>query len=471
MAKKKHHTTKTGASKTATSLNAQTSALSLQYLSHTLFDIAVIGGGASGLACAIAAAQVAEQQGSRLKIVLLESVRRIGTSIMRSGNGRCNFSHASIDAERYHNASFVSRSFDALEFTTGQTVVSWFERLGLVWEELPGSGGLLYPFSRKANSVLEVLLNALERYGIEVYTSLSVEGAARSNDALIVLHTVCSQVSQASGHTKRSQNHQHSRIEEQEPQACTISAKRVVVANGSAVQASFFDQVVGEEALCTGKFFIPLRPVLAPLKAVPLCDASLKVLDGTRVRARVSLASGAFSEEGEILFREYGVSGIVVFNASRYAACDELLRIDLVPHVSEEELCTCLTERAHMLSAKTASSVLAGFMVEPLAHVLCVDAGIDYLAVPTEAALQRLAHSMKAFTLRIEGIADQRSAQAHRGGVNPAFINPATMQLQDSCVYVLGEALDVDGPCGGYNLHWAWTSGLLAGYDIASSLG
>lgn len=142
-------------------------------------SVAIVGGGASGIAaaCAVAACARAAQVGVR--VVLLEKGRRMGSSILRSGNGRCNFSHEDMRPVLFNQPAFVEQVFDALEAafansplkTSGapvrsayeNIVLQWFTSLGLVWREAPLSGGALYPFSNKATSVLEVLEAELDR--------------------------------------------------------------------------------------------------------------------------------------------------------------------------------------------------------------------------------------------------------------------------------------------------------------------
>ena len=137
------------------------------------FDVVIVGGGASGLTCAISCAQAAK---APLRIAVLEAGKRVGASIMRSGNGRCNFSNAELEVSRYYHRAFVEHAFSALNHNPQiPSVLEWFEQLGLVWQEMPGTGGLLYPFSNKANSVLDVLKCALEEQKVELYTYSSVQ--------------------------------------------------------------------------------------------------------------------------------------------------------------------------------------------------------------------------------------------------------------------------------------------------------
>lgn len=410
----------------------------------SFYDVAIIGGGASGLTAAIAAAQQAEQLGREgLRIAVFESGKRIGSSILRSGNGRCNFSHTALSAQPYWNKSFVEKAFAALDnhpydkrFENG--VLAWFYELGLTWSEAENTGGLLYPFSNKASSVLDVLRLALDAFSIEVFVETPVAEIASRNNS--------------------SKNNKQ-RFEVLFKDGSSVGTTSVVLACGGNPDCL----LVGGHS-CTST-----RPVLGPLKTD---TTHLKGLNGIRVRARVSLDSGSFTEEGEVLFREYGVSGIVIFNASRYAEKGSVLSLDFVPDMATEELTTWLEERFAVLQPCSWKNFLTGFLLSQVAAVVLERAGLDAEDVPSREGLGALARTLKDFRLVVQGIADPKQCQVSRGGLLPDSFSHETMESQVLAgFYALGECLDIDGPCGGYNLHWAWASGLLAGRAIANGDG
>lgn len=500
------------------------------------FDVVVIGGGASGLACAIACAQSAKHSRVSLRIAVLEAGRRIGASIMRSGNGRCNFSHAAIDEARYHNAPFVREAYRALEQNPAvPSVVEWFESLGLVWEEAPGSGGLLYPFSNKANSVLDVLRCALEDHHIEAFERTQVHAVSRAADrsrtyaASAGAHAASTASDYAGTHaasamadrswthaasaaTDRSRTHaapvaadhaqEHAAPSGLDSHQACVTQKDF---DGASNHPSFvveYETTVGEGArrkshnespetlsgsiaahavvVATGgmsgiacerilsSFGLARQPeaaLLGPLNARSSQGISFTALDGIRVQAAVSVPVRRFFEKGEVLFRKYGISGIVVFNASRYAHEGDELLLDLVPNSSQEQLEELLCRRVDL--QRQAESFLTGFVVEALAQAILKIAAIDPQKIVTTVDAKKIARALKHFPLIVGGIADERACQVKRGGIRVDEVDPATLQVEPG-LYVLGEALDVDGPCGGYNLHWAWVTGLLAGSDIGS---
>ncbi len=458
------------------------------------YDLAVVGGGAAGLACALSCAQEAQRLGGhRPRIIVLEKGRRMGASILRSGNGRCNFSNSQLRSSEYHNADFVARSLAALanmmegpsfpssagfgfQSPVGSVdalavpAIRWFEQLGLVWEEAPGSGGLLYPFSNKASSVLEVLLSALQRFDVDLRVCVGVDAVSSLPDGfeLSLSQVVLPQSAQAGsassfagagggqGCRRGADADNPSRA-----QHAQIRATRVALAPGGAFGASLLEGV-GRGCLASW------RPVLGPLAVRFPERVDAGQLNGIRARARVSVPEAGFSEFGEVLFREYGLSGIVVFNASRRVASGANLYLDFLPELSAADAESMLSRRVRQSSGGSNQALFRGFLLPELAEAVCAAAGANPMATASEPDARSLAAALKRFPCTVEGIADAEQCQVQRGGVSVDAVDPNTMEYAAAPgAYLLGEALDVDGPCGGYNLHWAWSSGLLAGLDIA----
>lgn len=458
------------------------------------YDLAVVGGGAAGLACALSCAQEAQRLGGRVpRIIVLEKGRRTGASILRSGNGRCNFSNSQLLANEYHNADFVVRSLTALaskaegpffpdagnfssQVPAGSVdalvvpVIRWFEQLGLVWEEAPGSGGLLYPYSNKASSVLEVLLSALRRFGVDLRACVGVDaiGSAADGYDLFLSQVSLSQHGQtkrvsSGGSTGRgnSGSPEVAASDSPCPQRARIRAARVAFAPGGAFDTSLLEGV-GLDA------FEVRRPVLGPLAVRFPLRVDAERLDGIRARARVSVPEAGFSEFGEVLFREYGLSGIVVFNASRKVVPGAKLYLDFTPELSAEDAEAMLGRRAQQPYGGSSLSLFKGFLLPELAEAVCAAAGVNPAVAASRTDTRLLAAALKRFPCMVEGIADAGQCQVRRGGVSIDAVDPGTMECAAvPGLYLLGEALDVDGPCGGYNLHWAWSSGLLVGFDAA----
>lgn len=454
--------------------------------------VAIVGGGASGIAAACAIAACARATQVTVRVVVIEKGRRIGSSILRSGNGRCNFSHEDMRPVLFNQPAFVERVFDALEVafadsplkTSGapvrsayeNAVLQWFTSLGLVWREALLSGGALYPFSNKATSVLEVLEAELDRCNVERYCGVAVAQIAKQESRFVLELKRTEGGSQGQGGVA-GMNASDVTLGRRE----TFSADVVVYAAGGGASA------LHEQGVLAGIERIACQPVLGPLAT---STELLLGLDGIRARVRLSCEAKGFSEEGELLFRLYGISGIVVFNASRFVEAGDIVSLDFVPERPFARLTDLLQARAAFLeqrngSAPTALDLLRGFFVPEVAQAIVRYATTNYLGAvsdrPTtgigavhpldEAMIEALAKAIKSFELEVKGVGDAGQCQVQRGGFCVDSVNAKTMETPAvSGLYLCGEALDVDAPCGGYNLHWAWSSGLLAGLSIARDM-
>ena len=426
-------------------------------------DIAIVGGGAAGLAAAISAAQSAAQAGRRLSVAIFEEDERVGRSILATGNGRCNFSNEFISCDAYRNAAFVEQALAALAAQPGgvesaEPVQSFFESLGLAWRQEPD--GRRYPLANKASVVLDVLRAAAAHLGVRECCGQAVKA----------IEPPCNP---GSPFTLRMADGVFNR------------ARRVIIACGGAL----------ESLDCAGLPRVEMQPVLGPLRCIEEHRALTRELDNIRVRCSVQLVRGqggaesaasgvpsasvageracVASESGELLFRPYGVSGICIFDLSRFAQPADTIVIDFLQAGGPEGSQDLLEARYRTLQARygselTYGSLLRGLILPRVADALLKSQGLaegDICSVQDLAGLARL---LGAFELEVEGIGDARQCQVHRGGLDVAGFDAATMQAHDVAgLFAVGEALDVDGPCGGYNLHWAWASGLLAGRAAA----
>lgn len=378
--------------------------------------VAIIGGGAAGMAAAIAAAR----NGS--EVTILESSEAIGKKLLQTGNGRCNFSNNHVLPKDYNDAIFVQPTLEAYD---SLRVRRFFEGLGLMYTA--DSEGRLYPYSNSASSVLDVMRLEIAHLGIKVQCNFQVVDI-------------------------------RPRINPTDSQPPFT----LVAQSGTWVNA---DSVI----LATGGNFslIPLaghtkrkaQPVLCPLKT---SIDRIRGYNGIRVGCEATLFDGGrrvARERGELLFREYGVSGIMVFDLSRYACPGQTLTIDLFPDLTDDELGERLTARASQFSWRDRDHLLDGVLHPRIAQTILRSTGpsID-LMVP----------ALKSIRLEVIGPGDPRQAQVTRGGVTLGEVDNRTLASRRvPGLFLAGEVLDVDGRCGGFNLHWAWASGLMAGKNAA----
>ena len=411
--------------------------------------LAIIGGGAAGLAAAVTAARELRLLGVPGDVAVYEADERVGRSILATGNGRCNFSNARIDAGAYRNAAFVEAALGALaacseemaglapEGTCGAAgpdpVHAFFAGLGLVWRE--EGEGRLYPLANKATSVLDVLRAAAADFGV-------AEACGRRAVRLDV--------------PDRPGGRFHLRFAD----GTVGHADAVVLATGGRTARELLPEGIG---------FAAARPVLGPLRTA---TDVVRHLNNLRVRCAVTLAGpdGApkAREAGELLFRDYGVSGIAVFNLSRFAEPGDRLLVDLLPQVPEDGCAAFLHARRRRLAfgdrPLSREAFLRGMLLPAVARAVLEEAGLAPGAPLAKRDVAVLARALKAFPLEVRGIGDERQCQVRCGGADVAAFDPRTLEARAvPGLHVVGEALDVDAPCGGYNLHWAWASGSCAG--------
>jgi predicted Rossmann fold flavoprotein len=401
-------------------------------------DVLVIGGGAAGLMAAIAAARTGAS------VVIVEKNDRVGKKILATGNGRCNLSNVAIAGEliaaSYNHPAFVAPTLENCDYNAVRTE---FFNLGLLTK--PDERGWVFPQTRIANSVLDVLLNAIRRRDIDVRTSWEVQRIQVEKSGFLA---------EAAGPLETNKTREK-----------RVSATALVLACGA-------QEAVRLSATLPFAAATALVPILGPLKTEP---APLKGLNGVRVQASARLLekeAPVVEERGEILFRDYGVSGIAAFNLSRFVTSGQELSLDFFSEFSGEELDALLAERLRIHPRIQAEEFLDG-----LVHPRLTQAVLRHIKVRgsdelNESLLKRLAHTMKDYRLIVTGGPSPAQAQVTRGGLATSGFDPTTLQsLTIPRLFAAGECLDIDGPCGGFNLHWAWASGLVAGGQAGRQAG
>ena len=395
--------------------------------------IGIIGGGASGMAAALAAA---ENPG--VQVLLFERQARLGRKLQATGNGRCNLSNIHAGERGYHgNAPEFSRP--ALEAFDPEATLKWFEDLGLFTVTEPS--GKVYPYSDQANSVTDILRFALERENIRVLTGCEITKIRRTEAGFLLFD---------------GEN--------------TYDCHKLIVACGGLAGSKLGGSMAGYKLLGKlGHRTTRLRPALVQLKS---SWGSLVSLKGVRANchAQILCNDAVYAQStGELQFTEYGLSGPVIFEISR-DVCEApgtwLCRLDFLPEVSAEVLLQALQRRRN--TALAAEELLTGILHNRLGRVLTKAAGIG-TAIPiaklTDEELNAVCEAVKAFDVSLTEPMGMDSAQVTAGGVETDGFDPATMESRlIPGLYACGEVLDIDGDCGGYNLQWAWSSGRLAGF-------
>ena len=407
---------------------------------QTGFDVAIAGAGASGLAAAVTAA------GAGARVLLMERMDRVGKKILATGNGRCNLTNLEISARHYHTRDRAALA-EMLAQMPAQKTLSFFEGLGLLCS-MP-EDGKIYPYCFQASMVLDCLLAAIRRR--RVCTALKFDVAAvepRGRDfAVLSVDGRC------------------------------VTARCVILAGGG-LAAPKLGGTGGlyQVARDLGHTVTPLYPCLVPIKCKNAFAGGLK---GIRVRARgvLTCAGRRLGEQtGEWLFTDYGLSGIPALQLScllwKLDAPYEI-QIDFFPDWKPERLAALLDARRGI--CETLEEWLLGTVPKRVGYAVMKSVGLAPLSRPVAgvdaAQPAALVRALKGLALEVRGVGEARQCQVHRGGFLVEAFDPRTCAARAvPGLHVVGEALDVDAPCGGYNLHWAWASGMLAGRAAAESL-
>ncbi len=407
-----------------------------------LKKVMVIGGGASGMTAAVFAAR----KGAR--VVLLEHMDRVGKKILSTGNGKCNYTNRMQDKGCYRgeNPSFPWPVLKQFGF---EDTLNFFLELGVYPKEREG---YFYPASGQASSVLDVLRMELSRLSVKVVTSCDIKEITKTKKGF---------------HIETSQGSFHGNT-------CIIACGlKAFPKSGS--DGSLFPYIEK-----FGHTFIDIVPALVQLTAK---QSFFKSVAGIRSDISVELYVNqklAARDRGEVQLTEYGISGIPVFQVSRFAARAVADKksveavLDFTPYLSMEELKKELKRRFYRDGVKKdCEEALIGLFPKKLIPVFLKECQIEIHKNPgllADRELEKLADRIKHMHVTITGTKGFEHAQVCAGGVNTEEIYPETLESKlVSGLYFAGEVIDIDGICGGYNLQWAWASGYTAGIHGAES--
>lgn len=416
-------------------------------------EIVIIGQGPSGMAAAIAAARAGS------KVTVLEAKEKPGRKLLMTGNGRCNISNLDpglVAAYRTSEGAGNALVSSVFKRVSRDETLSFFESLGLCVRS--EHGGLLYPVSGQAVSVLAVLSSEMDRLKIRRKYREKAEAILPGGDHRWLVKTAGWQ----------------------------YPADSVIVCAGSRAVPETGSDGSGYELL--HRLGIPIVPAEPALTALFCEEKFFRTVAGTRQKCRLALyADGELlgREEGEVQWTESGISGICVFQLSRFLTRDhspEMLRregkkaivlLDLFPEKTVEEILELFEKLSRREPKKSAASLLEGIQPAKIIPVLLQSCNILTKANVSELLqkdLLNLAKKIKNFPVTVKGLRSFENCQVCAGGAALSAFQAGTLEAADrhlAGIYAAGEVLDVDGPCGGYNLQWAWSSGLAAGIAAA----
>lgn len=437
---------------------------------ETIYEVVVIGGGASGMMAAISA----KSQLPEGDVLLLERNEILGRKLLATGNGRCNFTNTlALPMDYGTSADFTKPAMEAMN---PLHVIQVFDSMGILYRV--EEEGRVYPHSGQGATVTQALERKLEQLGVKVKKSAVVEEVTYSTKFDIRLKN-----------------------------GKVICADKLILATGGKAGGQFGCQGDGYTfAKGFGHEMVKIRPALVAVNCktdeAEGRDAWKKDWKGVRSQARVSLWKVPLNGEeetcvaedrGEVQFTDSGLSGICVFNLSRHIVFTGnmkdgrnetyMIEVDFLPDWTEEKVLHMLERRRDALADYDADAFLMSVVHNKLINGLLEQVdfkgltivldGVEEKTWPdlktiTDEQLAKLAKLLKGWRFEVDGTKGWNDAQVTAGGISCDQVDPQTMESQlQKGLYLCGEVLDVDGKCGGYNLQWAFASGWLAGINAA----
>lgn len=402
-------------------------------------DIAVIGGGASGLTASVSA----KMTNPSASVLVIEKLQRVGKKIIASGNGKCNLSNVNISGFNYHGSvnatEIINRMPDYKSFFTDELGV-----LCVTGSE--GREGGVYPRSNSSATVLNALRLKMQELGVEELCECEITEIIPVEKGFRLIYK--------NGY---------------------IICKRLIIAAGGYAGPSFgtdggIMRILKNMGYKTSK----ICPAVASLRADP---NKLRGLKGVRVKGEVSAVSGGKilrKEKGELQFNENNISGICVFNLAYLFQEYEgklTLRIDLMPDISGDELIGYFYSLRKNRADLPLEELLTGAFIKSLAVYLVKNSVsrplTDKISTLKNTEICKLISKIKELEFEVTGCSPWQNAQATMGGIHNSCINENLESVLHKGLYLCGEILDTAGDCGGYNLQWAWSSGILVGRKAA----
>ncbi len=398
--------------------------------------IGIIGGGASGMVCAIVAAQ------GGCDVTLIEKNKKLGRKILATGNGRCNISNVDI-GEHYYHGHHLSLVKETLKHFSKHHVENFFAKLGL--DLVCIEDGRMFPMSLQSSSVVAFLEDALLQSGVKIKVDSNVKSLKYFSDKFIVL-------------TDKEE----------------LFFDKVVISSGSLAMPSLGSSSDGYSfAKSFGHKIYPAFPSLVQLVSD---EKLLKRVSGVKIDAILSayVEKNLINEiRGDLLFTDYGLSGLaildisrgVVYGLSQGKSC--VIKIDLLPDISISSLKKLLQKKSQQFSSKKPALWLNGILHQKLVYFILEKTNLSHVLKLQTKHLHALAYMIKNLSITIVDSRGAKGAEVMAGGISCDEIDRKTfMSKLQKDLYFTGEVLDVDGDRGGYNLHFAWASGYLAGKHL-----
>ena len=404
----------------------------------------MIGGGASGLMAAIAAAEEALSRQLNITIDVYEANDRVGKKILVTGNGRCNLSNSNISVDDYFGDTDLFEEVYPLFDRSAS--LSFFRSCGLC--TCCDDAGRIYPSSKKSASVLDALLYECERTGIHMHVETKIERIQKTED----------------GYLLNGKMH----------------ADLVILAvGGKAGAAKQHTDAVFSFLKAAG---VRIAPMVPALTAFSIADFP-KNVKGVRAAGRLTLLANGDPvaiSEGEIQYTEYGISGIAAMQLSSYVNLNDIrsgnvqIAIDSLPDLQYNELRSHFEVLKKRRPDMPVAVFMTGLLPKGLSLAFMREAGADEHTLLREMTRQQegvLFTCCKAKKYRVNRLRGFENAQVMRGGIAASELTEKLELKKLPGMFACGEMLNINGDCGGYNLQWAWSSGAVAGKNCIGEIG
>ena len=438
--------------------------------------VAVIGGGAAGMMAAIEAARAGAI------VTLIEKNPQLGKKLATTGNGRCNYTNLDMGDQiggkfRGFHPEFAAPALDALP---PEAVLDWFRAIGV---EPRFRGSYVYPNSDQASAVVDALREELHRLSVKVHYNAEVKRVQRIDTDTEVSAAKASMPGKAASASEIREKRDAGYFMIQ----CTdavVKADRVILAAGSKAAPKTGSN--GDGYFIARKLGHTIVPYVPALCGIRCAGDAFRALAGIRTEAALELSIDGRCvdrEAGELQLVDYGISGIPVFQLSRYAAYalqegkKAVVYINFLPGFTEEvedpkdRAVQLFRQRQERLVGRKMESFFTGLLHQKLGQLLLRMANVRPELPVTELSEKQL-RSLASLSVRFKAECVEmngfQQAQVVAGGVDTTEVDSDTMASRlVPGLYFAGEVLDIDGICGGYNLQWAWASGFVAGRHAA----
>ncbi|MCR5787364.1 MAG: aminoacetone oxidase family FAD-binding enzyme [Acholeplasmatales bacterium] len=369
--------------------------------------IAIIGGGASGLFVA----SYLKRKFHNIDITIFDRNKSLGRKLLATGNGKCNFANYKAIPQDYNNSSFIEKLF---KICPKENVINYLSSLGLMFYF--DDEGRMYPITNSSQTILSLFTSDLSDTKIRLETT--IDKIQKKDDKFIILNEVFDYV---------------------------------VLATGS--NASIDESKVNSTYAYLDSLKININPLRPSLVGFKSCDKEIKFLKGYRSKAEVILYHNdkpIFKEKGEVMFKDDGISGIVVMNASHYYNKGDSISINLLPNISKEEFEYKVKERMNKCNN------IDYYLATTIHPVL-----LQYLKKKNITSPEKIYKFLTDYNPQITDTYSFKEAQVSKGGIDVNDINDDFSLKKYKNIFALGELLDINGVCGGYNLLYAFTSALV----------